>query len=315
MTQQVITVAAPAKINWTLDVYDRYPPGHPQHGFSKLRSVMQLLDLEDLVEVGYRPGKGTITVAADEPSVPQTSRGNAEENICFRVLKLLQEHFAIFRTYDFDVRLEKRIPLAGGLGGSSTDGSAVLSALLSAFAIPLEESERLALAARVGSDRPFFSLRRSLALVSGRGESVVALPPRSEVVHLLLINPGVPLHVATVFRSLHEHRARTGSRSGEFTDRFLAKLSGRSLLDALSCAGNDLAEAPAVREILPEYENLCSLLHAAGCPAALLSGSGPTVFAGGRSADHIAMVAEQVRERFPQMNLLTTTTRTTELTN
>ena len=168
------------------------------------------------------------------------------------------------------VRIEKRIPVAAGLGGGSADAAAILR--LAAAAI----DDLPALAAEIGADVPS-QLVPSLALVQGAGERVQRLP--DPVPHAVVLLPGGGgLRTAEVFAEAD--RLGLGRGEAELED-LAARLraaagAGSSPLSYADLLANDLE--PAARALRPEIGEALDALRGAGAPAALLTGSGPTAF-------------------------------------
>src|SRR5256714_529181 len=249
-----IVVRAPAKINLTLDVLGRRPDG-----YHALRSVMQTLELHDTLELRPAPA---IRFACDAPALA------GEDNLVPRAARLLRT--ATGYAGGVDITLHKRIPIDAGLGGGSSDAAATLMALNRLWGLALA-AERLAeLGAALGSDVPFF-LYAPLALVSGRGEVVEALPPVPPA-SVGLHQPPCGLSTARVFAALLP--ARYGDGSG--TERLLAALqAGLPPEQWPACHG--LQET--VTALYPEVATTLERLRMAGAPQAVLTGSGSTVYA------------------------------------
>ena len=223
-----LVVRAPAKINLTLDVLGRRPDG-----YHALRSVMQTLELHDTLEL--RPASA-IRFACDVPALA------GEDNLVPRAARLLRT--ATGYGGGVDITLHKRIPVNAGLGGGSSDAAATLMALNQLWGQALGRERLAELGAALGSDVPFF-FYAPLALVSGRGEVVEALPP-----------------------------TRYGDGSG--TERLLAALQAGLAPEQWPLC-NGLQET--VTALCPEVASALERLRTAGAPQAVLTGSGSTVYA------------------------------------
>jgi 4-diphosphocytidyl-2-C-methyl-D-erythritol kinase len=229
-----------AKINLTLEISGKRPDG-----YHELVSVMQTISLADSLAVA--PGQD-LRLECDVPELA------GDDNLVLKAARLLGAagHF----------RLEKRIPMAGGLGGGSSDGALALRLLDAERHLHLPPEQLLDAAARLGSDVPFF-MYGGTALVGGRGERVMPLPdlpPR----WLVLLNPGVPLSTAAVYGELRPDEFAAEPRSRYWTGQDVPQLV------------NSL-EAPALR-LEPAIATCQERLREAGLSQVLLSGSGPTVF-------------------------------------
>jgi 4-diphosphocytidyl-2-C-methyl-D-erythritol kinase len=247
-------VRAPAKINLTLDVLGRRPDG-----YHALRSVMQTLELHDTLELRPAPA---IRFACDVPALA------GEDNLVPRAARLLRT--ATGYRGGVDVTLHKRIPVDAGLGGGSSDAAATLLALNQLWGLALVPERLAELGAALGSDVPFF-FYAPLALVSGRGEVVEALPPATPA-SVVLLQPPCGLSTAQVFAALPP--TRYGDGSG--TERLLAALQAGLAPEQWPLC-NGLQET--VTALCPEVASALERLRTAGAPQAVLTGSGSTVYA------------------------------------
>ena len=240
---------APAKLNLCL-----YLGGRREDGLHELCSLFEPLELADLIEVG--------PAERDEVICP----GVEGENLAMRALAGLRERG--WEREPLRIEIEKRVPVAAGLGGGSGDAAAVLR--LAAR----EVADLPQLAAELGADVPS-QLRPALALVRGAGERVEPLPQPAEHAAVLLPGGG-GLSTAAVFAEAD----RLGlGRDAEELDGLAARLhevagAGASPLDYRELLVNDL-EAAAL-SLRPEIGEALGKLREAGAPVAILSGSGPT---------------------------------------
>ena len=274
-TQRLTPVVrlAPAKLNLTLAVV-----GRRDDGYHSLHSVMVPLALADRLSLAILPaGDDTLHVTGFDP-------GPADRNLALRAIALARSTLASARipTPPLAVRLDKRIPVAAGLAGGSSDAVAALDGALEAWSAELDAEQRFAIAARLGSDVPFF-LSGGPALVEGRGERVT---------------PRVPARTADVFAAWSNGAmAEPGvarRTSEHFASEFGAGLTVRALVEraGVLASANDLwpAATVVVPGILPLRRALTRLLRR---PIGL-SGSGPTLWALYPSAVEAATAADAV---------------------
>src|ERR687883_1177363 len=241
-----IVVRAPAKINLTLDVLGRRPDG-----YHALRSVMQTLDLHDTLELRPAP---VIRFACDAPALA------GEDNLVPRAARLLRT--ATGYGGGVDVTLHKRLPVDAGLGGGSSDAAATLMALNQRWGLALGRERLAELGAALGSDVPFF-FYAPLALVSGRGEVVEALPPAPPA-SVVLLQPPCGLSTARVFAALPP----THYGDGSGTERLLAALQA-GLAPEQWPLSNGLQET--VTTLYPEVATALERLHTASGHRAILT--------------------------------------------
>jgi 4-diphosphocytidyl-2-C-methyl-D-erythritol kinase len=187
------TLRAHAKINWTLRV-----AGKRADGYHDLETLFQSISLHDDLEIEEA---GAFECIVDAPGVPA-----GEQNLALRAARALAEEAGL---PPVRIRIEKRIPAGGGLGGGSTDAAAVLRGMPRMFDAAVPEPRLAEIALALGSDVPFF-LVGGLALGYGRGEILTPLPDESAA-HLVLIVPGEHVSTAEVFGAYRGER-------GEFND-------------------------------------------------------------------------------------------------
>jgi 4-diphosphocytidyl-2-C-methyl-D-erythritol kinase len=255
---RAVMVRAHAKINLDLRVLGTRPDG-----FHELRTVFQALALHDTIECV--PRAGPFTIECEAAGVPLD-----QSNLVWRAAESLWRSLRRQGPIkNMLVRLHKRIPLQGGLGGGSTDAAATLVALAHAWRVPLRPNQFVDVAATLGADVPFF-LSGGTALGLGRGDEIYPLAdlPRHWVVLLI---PG--FGVATV-DAYGWYDAERDPARGQMV-REAQYVPGPWPSRAAQMI-NDL-EAPIARHH-PEIEQMKTALRRAGALAAAMSGSGSTVF-------------------------------------
>lgn len=250
-----ITVRSYAKINWTLDVLFKR-----EDGFHELRTIFQTVSLYDRLRIA-RTG-GEIIIACDDARVPCD-----ETNLAYRAAKLLREAAGV--RYGARIEIEKRIPVAGGLGGGSSNAAVALIGLARLWQVRIDGREMIGLAGSLGSDVVFF-LTGGTALGIGRGEEVYPLEEiRCE--YLLLANPGLAVSTTDAYGRLSRLTRSESARIIPFT---LLAANGNCALPL--SAANDLEEV--VLAAYPKVAELKQRLLSLGAQHALMSGSGATVF-------------------------------------
>jgi 4-diphosphocytidyl-2-C-methyl-D-erythritol kinase len=253
-----------SKVNLVLSIL-----GRRSDGFHELETVMHPVPWTDLLE--FEGGGAGVRLTCNLPDLPVDGTNlvvRAAE--AFRTAAGIREGVAI--------RLEKRIPLAAGLGGGSGNAAATLLGLNELFGFPLEPARIEALAAGLGSDVPFF-LGNGPALATGRGEKVVPLDPFPALdgCWILLIHPGFGIATAWAYRELARFPAALSGAPGRAARCLEVLRRPGSLADLSGVLYNSL-EAPAFAKypVLRLYQEF---LRGAGAVASLMSGSGSTTFA------------------------------------
>lgn len=264
---------APAKINLTLRVL-----GRRKDGYHELESLVAFADLADTLTL--QPG-GTAALEVCGPFA--AASGAVADNLVLKALAALRQRVDGLKAGRF--LLEKRIPVAAGIGGGSADAAAALRLLARLNGIALDDPRLMIAALVVGADVPVCLAARP-RIMRGVGERLSApleLPPLPAV----LVNPGVPLATREVFAKFV--RAPGGMESlADMPNGFDA------LIEFLARHGNDLNDAaiacvPVIADVLDALRVL------PGARLARMSGSGPTCFALFGSRDEAAAAAQRLK--------------------
>jgi 4-diphosphocytidyl-2-C-methyl-D-erythritol kinase len=267
-----LTLDSPAKVNLFLELVGRRPDG-----YHEIESVMQLVSLCDRVHVRKR--RGGIAVTASGAELP-AGRGNLAHRAAELLLGPSGER-------GVHVHLEKRIPVAGGLGGGSSNAAAVLVAVNRLYGLGHGPDRLGQLALQLGSDVPFF-LTDGLALARGRGEILTPLrpwPPR----WLVLANPGIPISTAWAYREASSKLTLGGARA-----TMPALIADDRLPWPPVWAFNRLEAVVLPHK--PEIRSLCTLLAEGGGSPVCMSGSGASVFAVVPTAEAAEGLATRARQ-------------------
>ncbi len=242
-------IAAPAKINLGIEIL-----GRRADGYHEIRSILAAVDLVDTLTATPVPGAEATVVTGMDIS--------PEENLILRALNAVDPRSAI------RVAIEKRIPMAAGLGGASADAAAALLIANAYRTNPLAKTDLHRLAAGLGSDVPFF-LGGPCAHVSGTGTETVAVAPPAGFAVLFTPSIEIPRKTAALYGSLE---------SGDFSDggRIATQRSrldeGRELEPALLAN----AFSRALESLAPPIVDLKRAARDAGAPFVALSGAGPS---------------------------------------
>jgi 4-diphosphocytidyl-2-C-methyl-D-erythritol kinase len=250
-----VVVPSPAKVNLFLEITGRRPDG-----YHDIESVMQLVDLCDVVRLRRR--RTGIHVEVEGAELP-VGRGN----LAYRAAALWLDAAEI--PGGVEIHLEKRIPVAGGLGGGSSNAAAVLIGLSRLYELPWSREALQRLGESLGSDVPFF-LSDGLALAKGRGEILTPLPPWAPQ-WLVLANPGVPISTAWAYRE-------ASSKLTEWQARVtMPPFAPDGRLEWPPVWAFNRLES-VVLPHRPEIGALKDLLRKNGGAPVLMSGSGASVF-------------------------------------
>jgi 4-diphosphocytidyl-2-C-methyl-D-erythritol kinase len=270
-----IVEPAPAKLNLFLRVVGRRDDGHHD-----IETVILPVTLVDHVAVEPLPGDSPVLVSTTGPYSEGVPDG--EGNLAFDAASLLRKLTG--RTDGARIGVDKRIPVAAGLGGGSADAAAVLRALGRAWSVPTDDL--MTVAATVGSDVPSL-VPREPVMARGRGESVEPI----DVPHLdwVLLLRTFGVSAADAYRWWDEDGGHTGPDPGP-----VIEAARHGDVDALSSLlFNDLERSVAGRH--PEVIEATRVLLEAGAVGTIMCGSGPTVAGLCRDRAHAEGVASAAR--------------------
>ncbi len=286
---QLVEVFAPAKLNLFLEVLGKRPDG-----FHEIETVMTRVSLYDALTLADDPS-GAIALRNElsADSLPPAGQAAAAErtlpsgsaNIVVRALEALRQAAGV--RHGAQVRLVKRIPMAAGMAGGSTDAAAAILAANIAWKLEWSHTRLAEVAATLGSDIPYF-FTPGPALCRGRGEQVEPLAGCG-MMHFAVIAPPEGLSTAAVYRACRPSETPRRAielihawRQGNFAE------VGRLLHNRLQ----DAAEG-----ISPWIDRLARELQSSDCLGHRMSGSGTSYFALCRSATHARFLAATLRGR------------------
>jgi 4-diphosphocytidyl-2-C-methyl-D-erythritol kinase len=277
-----LVLSAAAKVNLTLEVLGKRPDG-----YHEIATVMQAVELTDRLTL---EDADTFELHAS-PGVPTDGT-----NLALRAAFALRETAGITR--GVHISLDKRIPVAAGLGGGSADAAAVLLGLNRLWGLRWPRARLEAISVTLGMDVPFF-LRGGGALGTGRGEQLEPVDVGGSA--LVLVNPRFGSSTAEVYGRVTQEMYSDGKRALDLIEALRSRRAVRiaaSLYNSLEAA---------VAPIHPEIGRMKAALLAAGALGAVMSGSGPTVFGVARSFEH----ARQIRARLARASWACWAVRTT----
>ena len=254
-----IELKALAKINLGLDVLRRR-----EDGYHEVRMIMQTIGLSDELEIRKIKQPG-IQVETNLYYLPTN-----ENNLVYKAAQLLKDEFGL--RDGIGIRLRKRIPVAAGMAGGSSDAAAVLWGMNQMYKLGLSRQELMDRGVKLGADVPYCVLRGT-ALAEGIGEKLSVLPPMPKC-YILIAKPGISVSTKFVYENLHANDLRPEQHPD--VDAMIRAMEKKDLGLLASRMGNVLETVtvpayPVINEIkrfMVEY----------GALGAMMSGSGPTVF-------------------------------------
>ncbi len=264
---------SPAKVNLSLAV-----SGVRADGFHDLDSVVTLVTLGDDLFL-EKAAETTLEIQSDFIDL-SSMPADIEQNLAVRAVRLLEAE--VGHALPTAIRIVKRIPLGGGLGGGSSNAATVLKGVNELWALGLSTQRLCELGAQLGSDVALFLLDGTVRM-RGRGEQVERLSlPDAKPLSLVLVNNGEHCSTPAVYKGLDRLRAENGvngreclTSGGVFCDTLYLSLHSGEAKRVAESVFNDL-ESPCF-QLFPGVQQTAEALKAAGCEGVLLCGSGATV--------------------------------------
>ncbi|GBF78342.1 4-(cytidine 5'-diphospho)-2-C-methyl-D-erythritol kinase [Paenibacillus sp. 598K] len=233
-----------------------------EDGYHEVEMIMTMVDLADRLEM-EELSRNTIIISSQAGYIPLD-----EKNLAFQAAKLIKERYKVDK--GVYIHLDKKIPVAAGLAGGSSDAAAALRGLnrLWGLGIPLDELSRLG--AELGSDVPF-CVTGGTAIARGRGEALehISPPPQCWVI---LAKPPINVSTADVYGRFRLSQVDKHPS----TEAMAAELAAGSFTGMCQQLGNVLESVTL--KLYPEVEQLKESMRKLGADGVLMSGSGPTVF-------------------------------------
>ncbi len=254
-----VEVIALAKINLFLRVIGRRPDG-----YHDIETLMQKIELHDSLQLQTTPKE--ITISCSDKSLPVD-----QGNLAYRAAQLFLGTLSLEN--GVDIVLEKKIPVAAGLGGGSSDAAAVLVGLNRLFDARLSEKQLIELARSLGADVPFFVFKHDSAWATGIGERLEKCDISLKY-WIVLVNPGFSVSTKWVYQNFaltSKGNPYMLGRGKEVPKKVSIKVQGKNIP-----LYNDL-ETVTVKKY-PELQQIKEDFLSMGAQDALMSGSGPTIF-------------------------------------
>ena len=254
---QELALKALAKINLALDVL-----GKRENGYHDVRMVMQTIYLYDDVKLRKTAEEG-ISLKTNLSFLPVN-----ENNIAYKAAKLLMEEFDL--SGGIEIELVKRIPVAAGLAGGSTNAAAVLFGMNRMYDLSLSLEELMERGVKLGADVPY-CLMRGTVLAEGIGEILTPLSPVPKC-YVLIAKPGINVSTKVVYEKLDAKEIVAHPD----IDALICGLEQKDIRKVADSMGNVLESV--TMEDYPVIEKIKDVMKGKGALGAMMSGSGPTVF-------------------------------------
>lgn len=266
MARRPVFYQSPAKINLFLAVTGKRPDG-----YHDLVSLMCPIDLVDTIKI--LPIKQGITISCAHADVPEN-----ETNLAHRAAVLFLDHWIQEkngRPFGLSISIDKRIPVAAGLGGGSSNAATVLLALNRLCGQPYAKNDLVTMAMKLGADVPFFIFSRP-AIATGIGEVLQPVNSILKGITIILVHPSIEISTTNVYQSLNLRLTKCPQHLKNLNLCAEGELNRHILKKVEKYLCNDLETVTLAK--YPEIEKIKDTLSACGANGTLMSGSGPTVF-------------------------------------
>jgi len=275
----MVRIKAPAKINLSLAVIGK------QSHFHEVEMVMTTIDLADYITIKKLDDQnGSIILHADAPGM-----SSGKNNLVYQAARSFMQTFNI--TNSVEIEIEKKIPIAAGLAGGSTDAAATFKGMRELFNVDCSDDELCILGAKIGSDIPFCIIGGT-ALATGRGEIITPIKS-APLCWVVIVNPKISVSTKDIYKSFSFAEADDID-----TDLMLDAIENQNFDEMCMYLANHLEHVTV--KSYPVVNEIKQALHASGANGVRMSGSGPTVFALIYTEKKAKQIYHQMKEVFPR---------------
>lgn len=273
-----IEIDSPAKINLTLDIIKKR-----KDNYHELEMIMQELELKDKIEL-KEIKENTIKIKSNSKQIPLN-----EKNLCWKAAKKIKKEKQI--EIGIEIFIDKKIPVAGGLGGGSSNAAAVIKGLNQLWNLKMKKQEMQKIAEEIGMDTAFF-LYGKTAFASGRGEQIEQIKsfPKTRI---LICNPGIPVSTRQAYSNINYEKTGKTLSSRKIKQAIEQEKKIKELTELIH---NDFEFS--VLDSFPEIKKLKKEMKENSFNA-LMSGSGSTVFCFPETEKKSKELAEKLKEKYP----------------
>lgn len=276
------TLKSPAKLNLYLRVINKR-----QDDYHNLKTIFERIDLCD--ELSFTANRsGFIKIICDHPQVPV-----GPKNLVYKAAKLLQQRFGVSK--GITVNINKRIPVAAGLAGGSSNAATALIGLNRCWGLRLPQEVLIDIGNQLGSDIAFFLHNCPWALGESRGEKIKKLNIRKKYWHIL-VTPKVKMYTAKVYEALN---LKTLTNKKDNVNILIHSLQKKDINNILLLLKNDLEQG--ILCLAPKLCNIVSRMEVVGVKGVLFSGSGPSVFGIVRSKKEAERLCDLLKNTYSQV--------------
>ncbi|MCK9571936.1 MAG: 4-(cytidine 5'-diphospho)-2-C-methyl-D-erythritol kinase [Candidatus Omnitrophica bacterium] len=295
------TIKSYSKVNLYLEVVNQR-----KDGYHNLRTLFARINLTDSIFLKTRLDDNLIKIKCNHPRVPLDQR-----NLCFRSARLLQQEFNLKQ--GLEISINKRVPVAAGLGGGSGNAAAVLRGLNKLWGLKLSTKKLVALAKQIGSDVAFFIYQEKFAQGFLRGDKIRLLKQlKSLKLWFVIILPGINVSTPLIFRQWDKYSSKKQPgkngilrKNSRLTGLTIPEHDVKMLTSELKVRGRNVRPEflfnglePVTTQLYPEARRAKSALINEGLNRVLMSGSGPAVFAICSSRIQAKRISKKIQNKY-----------------
>ena len=279
-----MTIKAPAKINLTLDIVQRLP-----NGYHELKTVFQAVDLYDGLQL-KKNNTGEINITSNSQQIPLD-----KNNIVYKAVELVRSKHNIKQ--GVDIYIDKKIPVAAGLAGGSTNAGATLKTLNELWGLELSVDELMSYGEELGMDVPF-TIVGGTALGTHFGEKLAALDNKLEL-NIVIVTSEIAVSTKEAYQNLDLSGVGRDTRK---TDKMVTALQVGNLPGVVENLHNDFEKS-----IIPQHPVISEIkekMLGLGALSSLMSGSGPSVFGVWEGRVEAARAFKMLKQEYKQVYLV-----------
>ncbi|HBY57746.1 MAG TPA: 4-(cytidine 5'-diphospho)-2-C-methyl-D-erythritol kinase [Candidatus Atribacteria bacterium] len=273
-----IVINSYSKINLILNILNRR-----EDGYHEIETIMQSVNLADKITITEKEDR--IGIECNNPQVPVNNK-----SLAYRSAEKILKKYKIER--GVKIKIDKNIPIAGGMAGGSANSAAILTGINKIFNLNLSNEDLREMGEELGMDVPF-CLRNGTALALHRGEKILHLPPITPPLWIIVINPGFEISTQWAYNNINLRKTKNGRNNMEAMLIALKRGIPGEIAKNLFNSFEEL-----IIKKYPEVGRIKDRLLNVGALGALMSGSGPTVFGIMQNKEEALKVYERLKQEY-----------------
>ncbi len=285
-----LTLKSPAKLNLYLKVINKR-----SDGFHNIETLFERISLFDDV-CFQKNNTGKTIILCDHPHVP-----TGPKNLVYQVSEILRKNYKI--TEGVTIMINKRIPVAAGLAGGSSNAATALLGLNKIWGLQLTQRELLSYAAKIGSDVSFFIHNLSWGLGLGRGEKIKKVAIKEKFWHILVV-PKVKVYTWKVYANIKIERMNVLTKKDQDVNILIHSLKKQDFFEIGRRIINDLEKETIL--LCPRLKRLKDRLQGMETSGVMVSGSGPSIFGITKNKKDAEVIKHILKKRFSQVFVVQT---------